>query len=45
MVDCTKAGSEDFATRASLVIVGRVMIDKPFRVSGLFAFLRQAWKV
>ena len=31
--------------RASLALVGKVMFDKPYRVSALFAFLRQVWKV
>ena len=45
VLNCSNTGDDNFTTRASLALAGRVLIDKPYWVSGLFAFLRQAWKV
>ena len=39
IVDCSKNEVEDFRARTAWAVVGRLMMDKPFRVFGFFAFL------
>jgi len=45
IVDCSNTRASNFSARAPPALVGKVMTEKPFRVSGLFAFLHQAWKL
>ncbi|KAJ8441885.1 hypothetical protein Cgig2_014354 [Carnegiea gigantea] len=45
VVNCSYTSDDNFTTRASLALAGRFLTNKPYWVSGLFAFLQQAWKV